>query len=68
MWSMKCTAVRTVRVMMQCSNNRKVVDLHHIRRWFVDAIIENEPESMRFEDELKRKFATERYCAMMNLT
>lgn len=42
--------------------------LVHIRRVFVDAIIESEPEAMWFVDEFGRMFAIEHYCATRGLT
>ena len=47
---------------------RRSACLVHIRRVFVDAIIENEPEAMWFVDEFGRMFAIEHYCATRGLT
>lgn len=40
----------------------------HIRRGFVDAILENEHEAMWFIDEFGGMFAIEHYCATRGLT
>ena len=47
---------------------RRSACLVHIRRVFVDAIIENEPEAMWFVDEFGRMFAIEHYCATRGMT
>ena len=52
----------------QQKKGRRSACLVHIRRVFVDAIIENEPESMWFVDEFGRMFAIEHYCATRGLT
>ena len=52
----------------QQKKGRRSACLVHIRRVFVDAIIENEPEAMWFVDEFERMFAIEHYCATRGLT
>lgn len=52
----------------QQKKGRRSACLVHIRRVFVDAIIENEPEAMWFVDEFGRMFAIEHYCATRGLT
>lgn len=47
---------------------RRSACLVHIRRGFVDAIPENEPEAMWFIDEIGRMFSVEHYCAEHGLT
>lgn len=52
----------------QQKKGRRSACLVHIRRVFVDAIIENELEAMWFVDEFGRMFAIEHYCATRGLT
>ncbi len=52
----------------QKKRGRRSACLVHIRRGFVDAIIENGAESMWFVDEFGRMFAIEHYCATRGLT
>jgi len=52
----------------QQKKGRRSACLVHIRRVFVDAIIENEPEAMWFVDEFGRMLAIEHYCATRGLT
>lgn len=51
----------------QQNKGRRSACLVHIRRVFVDAIIENEPEAMWFVDAFGRMFAIEHYCATRGL-
>lgn len=53
---------------MQQKKGSRSACLVHIRRVFVDAIIESEPEAMWFVDEFGRMFAIEHYCATRGLT
>lgn len=47
---------------------RRSACLVHIRRGFVEAVIENEAEAMWFEDEFGRMFSVEHHCAEHGLT
>ena len=47
---------------------RRSACLVHIRRGFVEAIIENETEAMWFIDEFGRMFSVEHHCAERGLT
>ena len=47
---------------------RRSACLVHIRRGFVEAVIENEPESMWFIDEFGMMFSVDHHCAERGLT
>ena len=52
----------------ESKKGRRSACLVHIRRKFVDALVENGPESMWFIDEIGRMFSVDHHCAERGLT